>query len=195
MREMFLANGFNDYLAKPIEITKLDEIMTKWIPPDKRVHRTSPDLAYPGGIPPMPSETAAPVNPGTRKTEIINIAGVDIQSGMKNTGSFSWSSYCDVLSLFCEDVTNRLEFLRNMPQEADFSYFHTQIHAIKGAAASIGAAEAAEKAGRLEEAGKTGNLNAIREDIRSFTAEFETLLVRVQAALAGNEKKASGKYD
>jgi signal transduction histidine kinase/FixJ family two-component response regulator len=36
MREMFLANGFNDFLAKPLEISKLNEIMERWIPPEKR---------------------------------------------------------------------------------------------------------------------------------------------------------------
>jgi YesN/AraC family two-component response regulator len=33
---MFLSKGFNDYLAKPIEIVKLNEIMEKWIPAIKR---------------------------------------------------------------------------------------------------------------------------------------------------------------
>jgi PAS domain S-box-containing protein len=36
MREMFLKNGFNDYLAKPVELAKLNEIMEKWIPKSKR---------------------------------------------------------------------------------------------------------------------------------------------------------------
>jgi signal transduction histidine kinase/CheY-like chemotaxis protein len=36
MQEMFLSKGFDDYLAKPIEIGKLNEIMEKWTPPEKR---------------------------------------------------------------------------------------------------------------------------------------------------------------
>jgi CheY-like chemotaxis protein len=36
MQEMFLSKGFNDYLAKPIEIGKLDAIMEKWTPAEKR---------------------------------------------------------------------------------------------------------------------------------------------------------------
>jgi signal transduction histidine kinase/CheY-like chemotaxis protein len=191
MKEMFLENGFNDYLAKPIEITKLDEIMAKWIPMDKRVRRGSPDIAYPGSGLPGPAETAAQVS-GRQKTEIINIAGVDIFSGMENTGASSWGNYCDVLSLFCQDVTNRLKFLRNMPQGGNPVYFHTQVHAIKGAAASIGAAETAARAGRLAEAEKIAGTDSLREDIHSFTAEVEILLVRVQAALAGDEKTAGG---
>ena len=36
MREMFLEKGFNDLLAKPIDILKLDEILMLWIPKEKR---------------------------------------------------------------------------------------------------------------------------------------------------------------
>jgi len=36
MEEMFLENGFNDYLSKPIDIQKLNVILEKWIPAEKQ---------------------------------------------------------------------------------------------------------------------------------------------------------------
>ncbi|MDR1649295.1 MAG: transporter substrate-binding domain-containing protein [Synergistaceae bacterium] len=36
MRDMFLEKGFSDFLAKPIEIPKLNEMMERWISPEKR---------------------------------------------------------------------------------------------------------------------------------------------------------------
>jgi signal transduction histidine kinase/CheY-like chemotaxis protein len=36
MREMFLQNGFSDYLSKPIEIARLNEIIEKWIRREKQ---------------------------------------------------------------------------------------------------------------------------------------------------------------
>jgi signal transduction histidine kinase/CheY-like chemotaxis protein len=36
MKEMFLEKGFTDYLSKPIEITKLDEMIARWIPKKSR---------------------------------------------------------------------------------------------------------------------------------------------------------------
>jgi CheY-like chemotaxis protein len=35
-REMFLNNGFNDFLSKPIDIIKLNSILEKWIPKEKK---------------------------------------------------------------------------------------------------------------------------------------------------------------
>jgi len=35
-KEMFLANGFNDFLSKPIDTTKLNNILGKWLPKEKQ---------------------------------------------------------------------------------------------------------------------------------------------------------------
>jgi CheY-like chemotaxis protein len=35
-REMFLGNGFNDFLSKPIDTIKLNSILEKWIPREKK---------------------------------------------------------------------------------------------------------------------------------------------------------------
>ena len=40
MREMFLNKGFNDFIGKPIDIAKLDEILIRWIPKEKKEERT-----------------------------------------------------------------------------------------------------------------------------------------------------------
>ena len=36
IKEMFIEKGFTDFLAKPIDISKLDEILARWIPVEKR---------------------------------------------------------------------------------------------------------------------------------------------------------------
>jgi len=35
-QEMFLSNGFNDFLSKPIDIIKLNSILEKWLPEEKQ---------------------------------------------------------------------------------------------------------------------------------------------------------------
>jgi signal transduction histidine kinase/CheY-like chemotaxis protein len=44
MREMFIENGFNDFLAKPIDVSKLDEALDRWIPKEKREGMGDRDL-------------------------------------------------------------------------------------------------------------------------------------------------------
>ena len=45
VKEMFLENGFNDYLAKPINPLRLNEILEMWIPMEKKMLQTNPDAA------------------------------------------------------------------------------------------------------------------------------------------------------
>jgi len=33
---MFLENGFNDFLSKPIDIVNLNSILEKWLPEEKQ---------------------------------------------------------------------------------------------------------------------------------------------------------------
>jgi CheY-like chemotaxis protein len=52
MREKFLRNGFDDFLSKPIDLSKLNELLKKWIPAEKRLDSATD--AAPGPAP-MPS--------------------------------------------------------------------------------------------------------------------------------------------
>jgi len=36
MKEMFISNGFNDFLSKPIDIIKMNAILAKWLPKEKQ---------------------------------------------------------------------------------------------------------------------------------------------------------------
>jgi signal transduction histidine kinase/CheY-like chemotaxis protein len=44
MKEMFIKNGFNDFLAKPIDISKLDEMLDRWIPKERKYVETEKEL-------------------------------------------------------------------------------------------------------------------------------------------------------
>ena len=41
MMEMFLENGFNDYLSKPIERPRLNAVLERWVPAERRRAETA----------------------------------------------------------------------------------------------------------------------------------------------------------
>ena len=47
VREEFLQSGFNDYISKPVELDKLDDVLRAWVPEDKQ--RPPPSPWRPGG--------------------------------------------------------------------------------------------------------------------------------------------------
>jgi CheY-like chemotaxis protein len=158
MKDMFLEMGFNDYISKPIEIAKLDEIIVRWIPAEKQIKAGK-------GI---KRETLS------GKTE-IHIPGVDTQKGVNMTGGTE-AGYRKVLTQFYKDAAERLPVFAEIPGETTLAAFATQAHAIKSAAGTIGAAEVLAEAAELEAAGKAGDAGKIREILPGFYKHLEQLI-------------------
>jgi HPt (histidine-containing phosphotransfer) domain-containing protein len=173
MREMFLQNGFSDFLSKPIEIPKLAEIMEKWIPADKR--GPAPEAVPSGG-----AAAWLPV-----------IEGVNTLTGQAHVGGVQ-SRYLDLLEMFCQDARARLPLLAKAPEEEERKAFTTQAHALKGALATIGATNLTAVAARLEDAGRNGDISAIHDRLGAFRQDLEALIERTEAALAQIRPPDSG---
>jgi HPt (histidine-containing phosphotransfer) domain-containing protein len=164
-KELFLKSGLNDFLAKPIGVQKLDEILRTWLPEEKQVPASEP-LAEKSG-----DDTAA-----------ISIEGVDTERGLALAGG-STTAYRKVLAVFCDDVGERLPRIKAEAANADPAPYTITVHALKGAARSIGAVETGELAAELEDAGKTGNHAVIAEKTGAFLERLELLRFRISAAL------------
>jgi signal transduction histidine kinase/CheY-like chemotaxis protein len=180
MEQMFLSRGFNDYLAKPIEISKLNDIMERWIPREKWVN--------PAGQPVRPPESpAAGKTTGgegsSRKKRggITRIDGLDAAQGIAGSGG-SEEVYREILGAYCDDVRKKLEFLSSPPEKEQLPLFIIHVHALKGASAAIGAAALSAQAAALEEAGKQGDLAFIEERLGAFYRELKSMTDRITAA-------------
>jgi CheY-like chemotaxis protein len=171
VREMFIEKGFDDFLAKPVDVSELDEILNKWILKIKREQEIEEqeenDYNFPG------------------------INGVDIQKGIKMTGG-TLEGYISVLSTFRKDVIERLLQLRNTLYEESLSLFTTHVHALKSAAAAIGAAELSVEAATLESAGKEGNREYINENLETFLEHLSILNEGVYVALEIEKASCKG---
>jgi signal transduction histidine kinase/CheY-like chemotaxis protein/HPt (histidine-containing phosphotransfer) domain-containing protein len=171
MREMFLGSGFSDYLAKPIQLSKLNDMMDKWIPREKR------DVgAPPAALPADPADFA--------------IDGLDVPRGLAMTGG-SEAVYLDVLSLFCKDAAARLKELGAPAAGDDLRAFVNHAHALKSALSSIGAAGLSKEAAALEEAGRAGDMAAIGGALGGFRESLSGLVGSVSGFLKDREGRAA----
>ncbi|MDR1776927.1 MAG: transporter substrate-binding domain-containing protein [Desulfovibrio sp.] len=176
MREMFLANGFNDFLAKPIEISKLDSVLKKWIPAFKQ-------QKAPGGADadPSPGEAA------------VTIPGVDTSLGLSRVGG-SRERYLNFLEMFLRDVEARFALLDEIPDEAELSAFTTQIHALKGALANLGAEELSRIAASLESAVRNGDMPAVSHGLVPFRKALGVLRDDIESVLSSLRTGGAGKH-
>ncbi|MHC6202142.1 ATP-binding protein [Breznakiellaceae bacterium SP9] len=162
MRELFLSCGFNDYLSKPIEISKLDEIMKRWIPREKQRAGSAPIVDTP------PCQ--------------LTIAGLDTKHGLSMTGGGE-QGYIRVLRSFVDDARERLPLLESEQAQESLRTFTIHAHTLKSAAATIGAMNVSQMAAALETAAVNGARERILQDLPPFCAALTELLSAIERSL------------
>ncbi|MDR0710499.1 MAG: response regulator, partial [Spirochaetaceae bacterium] len=164
-RDMFIENGINDFLAKPVEIQKLNMILEKWIPKEKQRRKEE-----------------RPDQEETEKETMSGIPGVDVDAGLANTGS-SVATYKKILSVFCADADSRISLIQEAARAEDLSLYTTLVHALKGASRSIGAAAFGDQAALLEDAGRSGNRSLIETETGRLLKSLSRLKNHISAVL------------
>ena len=161
-KEMFLSNGFDDFLAKPVEIKKLNEVLEKWIPEGKK-------------------EKAAEIKTASEKPD-FQMEGVDVSIGMSMAGG-AIENYLEILSVFYRDGKSKIKELEECVENNDISLYAIYVHALKSALASIGAVALSKTAKELEFAGKVEDIEFIKENNPQFLKELDLLLTGIGHAI------------
>jgi len=170
-REMFLQNGFNDFLSKPIETSKLNGILTKWIPKEKQ-QRASIDLGE------AAEETSI----------VIEIEDVDTAKGISFSGG-SVGNYLETLAIFRKDGLKKVGELLGCIESNNANLYTTYVHALKSACANIGAARLSEEAKILEAAGIKQDMEFIAKNNGGFMSGLKKLLADIGEVVAANTEK------
>ena len=126
----------------------------------------------------MKTEEAAP----GQRSRPLAIPGIDTERGISMVGG-KVALYRQVLALFVKDAGERLPMLQSAPDATALPAFVTQVHALKSASASLGAAEISAEAARIEAAGKAGDLALVRKSMSGFAGRLEELVKNISAVL------------
>ncbi|MDR0722508.1 MAG: response regulator [Treponema sp.] len=186
VKEMFLQNGMNDFLSKPIELSRLNSVLQKWIPEAKREkyqdHKKE-DFAI-DKMDPVPSVDTPDtvVSEESKECGLPVIDGVAVSRGIRMTGG-SLDTYMDILGIFWTESMEKLGQLNACLAAGDMRLYTTYVHAVKSTAATIGAEALSEQAKALENAGRTENPTYIEQHHGPFLEDFTKLLENVNHAL------------
>jgi signal transduction histidine kinase/DNA-binding response OmpR family regulator len=175
--EMFLAKGFNAFIAKPIDVMQLDAVLNTWVRDRKSVEVLKQ------------AEMVMPVieNAVQNILDGLQIEGLDLARGKKKYNNDT--AYLDILRSWHKHTPALLEKMRNPCFESLPEYAIT-VHGIKGASLGICADEISSKAEELERYAKSGNIGQVQADNSMFIGMAESLLANIGELL---EKVDVGK--
>ena len=169
VREMFRAEGLDDFLSKPVEMTKLNAMLKRWLPPEKQREKRE--------------ELAAAV------ALTFKIPGLNIRKNIINAGG-ALDAYNEILAIYVADCENRLKDMAKYHIENDIRALTICVHAVRSASANIGAEDIAAFAAELETAGKTGDIGYIDTKLIEFFDELAIVLTNIRRHLSNVRKES-----
>lgn len=164
-KDMFIQEGMNDFIAKPIEVHVLVSKIKQWLPKDKITKRS-------GGA-------------NRAKSEIPQIEGIDAAAAIEMLGTEKvfWS----VLKDYCRIIPQKSELIREYYEMENWKNYTIEVHALKSSSRQIGAAGLAKKAELLEKAGNELDIDTIKSDTQAALEEYEHYY-EILKPYFGNEK-------
>ncbi|MFP3089167.1 ATP-binding protein [Treponema sp. TIM-1] len=194
--EMFLSNGFNAFISKPIDIMRLDTILNQWVR-DKQTEERLQQAEM------MREEAdAAEILEAEEEYTPVNFNGFTVEELDVEAGIARYEEkkiYLNILKSYLLHTPDLLDKLQGLSREKLPEYAVT-VHGIKGSSYGIVATEIGQWAEKLEHAAKAGDYDTVSGENGAFIERVEALLTKLrellQSALEQSpEKKEAASPD
>lgn len=182
-REMFLQEGFRDYLSKPIIAVQLEKMIQKYLPKELLLKN---DLGQ--------KEESAVESVDESADNADNVGAVQSENSLvdwKMGKAFCMDDedfYMEMLQTFL-DSPSATE-LKSFYEECDFENYRIKVHAMKSNLANIGAMTASDMAKKLELALKNdNNVTYVKENHEEFMAVYENVVSEVRTYIESRKSR------
>ncbi len=170
--EMFLSNGFQDFISKPIDMAKLDAVLRRWVR-DKRIESNSE----------LVTEEPAKQNANASLLSGVAFSGLDKEKALARF-SGDEAVFLDVLRSYSSGTGDILNNLSEFLESGNLEDYAISVHGVKGSSYAIFAMEVGNTAESLEIAAKAGDLEAVRAGHEPFINMTAVLISEIGNALS-----------
>ncbi|MDD6572167.1 MAG: response regulator [Thermoflexaceae bacterium] len=184
-REMFLKEGFDEFVSKPVEPLELERVLRKVLPKSSIMFVDENYKKY-SNIEETKEKQVV------QNREIINEqmpekhfkedriiqlenAGIHTHSGMQYCGGDK-EFYVDLLTKFAEDAGRKEKEINDFFIQEDFENYCIRVHALKSTAKMVGADSLSENAKHAEMAAKNHDADYIREHHEGLLLEYRQVV-------------------
>ena len=168
-RERYIAEGFSDYLTKPVDGNRLEEMLMKYLPEGKVLPLEEPEAEEPGteqaeGKPAAPAAEDDGYAP-------LREAGIDPDTGLlycQNDGDL----YRTLLAEYCREYEEKAAEMRRNYASRNWKDYGIYVHALKSSSRMLGIQDLSETAALLEAAANAGDEDPIRQGHEPMLARY-----------------------
>ena len=191
-REMYLENGFKDFLSKPFERTQMHELLERWIPKEKREYVEEVKVKHKE----MRKKASKDVKHGKKAEEVepenelakCLMNGVNVWETV-NCLDGGLDRYLELLQEFLEDGITKKERIYHLAQKKDYDTYLIEVSTLNLAAMNIGAEDLSKEAKEHEEAIKEGSYEFVDCKYAQLIMNYERILTEIERVL---KKKHNG---
>lgn len=180
VREKFLANGFQDFITKPLERKQLHEALKKWIPEEKQMKSK------------IWLDNWRRDYSRNEEFQNILIEGIDTDEVVKRY-SGSVTEYLGILELYCLDGKRKMTVLRELWENGDYKTYGIEVHGLKSASANVGAMRVSNSAKEQEKAVDRGDKEFVDSHIFELLADYEKQMEHIRKFLKQNRNSDGAK--
>ena len=163
MCSIYIKNGFNDFLEKPIDALKLNNFLRTYLP-RKYIE-----------------ETKSTEYKEKDFREII-IKNVDTKKAIQNCGG-NLDNYLSLLSVAYDDGKKKIKLIKDLAIKREITNYTIEVHALKTVGALIGDTKLAQLSKRHEIAGTNNDFVFIYENVDSLLSSYDELLNNIKLVL------------
>lgn len=195
-REMFLREGFDEFVSKPIEYLEMERILRKVLPKSSiefvdedfvkksRARKAEQRHAEEDHLEERAVREEYPKE-SVWLTRLKN-AGININSGTLYCNN-DIAFYEKVLLKFAQSAAGKVSEINDLYDKRDFGGYQIQVHALKSSSKMIGADCLSTMARKAEEAAKMRNAGYIEEHHEEILTEYSETARLILDALAAVE--------
>ncbi|WP_294428837.1 ATP-binding protein [uncultured Treponema sp.] len=182
VKKMYLEEGFTDYLSKPVNPEKLEEMIRRYLPEDYIEENW---------------EDESEENDDEAKSEILEklrgIEGIDADAAIANCATSDILE--NAVKNFYNTIDDKKSELEKFFANEDWENYCTKVHALKSSSRLIGALDLSQKAAWLEEKSEKKEADEIRAKHPELMELYASFKEKLNSIVNSGEETSSEKSE
>ena len=164
VKKMYLNEGFDDYLSKPVNPAKLEEMIRHYLPEDYLEEVSEPDSSDKNDTPDSSSDFSDFIS------KLNAVESIDADSALKNCGTPELLLFS--IKQYHSSINEKAVELQQFFEAEDWNNYEIKVHALKSTSRLIGALKLSKLAEHLEECAAKNDASEVHKNHKILVDSF-----------------------